>query len=53
MLCHPGATRTEAAFRQHFDWKGSRTMVHATCKEMSDLPKTKQPTKNMVNSQLK
>jgi hypothetical protein len=31
-LCHPGNTRTKAAVRQHFDWKGLRTMVVATCK---------------------
>jgi hypothetical protein len=33
MLCHPGITRTEATIRQHFDWKGLRTMVIATCKK--------------------
>jgi hypothetical protein len=32
-LCHPGTARTEAAMRQHFDWKGLRTMVVATCKK--------------------
>jgi hypothetical protein len=32
-FCHPGTTRTEATIRQHFDWKGPRTMVIATCKK--------------------
>jgi hypothetical protein len=33
MLCHPGTTRTEANIRQHFDWKGLRPMLIATCKK--------------------
>jgi hypothetical protein len=30
-LLHLGTTRTEATIRQHFDWKGLRPMVIATC----------------------
>jgi hypothetical protein len=33
MLCHPGTAITKATARQHFDWKGLRTMVIATCKK--------------------
>ena len=40
-LCHPGTTRTEAAIRQHFDWKGLRTMVIATCKKCQLCQKAK------------
>jgi hypothetical protein len=35
-LCHPGTTRTEAATRQHFDWKGLRSMVVKTCKKCTN-----------------
>jgi hypothetical protein len=35
-LCHPGTTRTEAAMRQHFDWKGLRQMVIKTCKKCTN-----------------
>jgi hypothetical protein len=41
MLCHPGTTRTEATIRQHFDWKGPRTMVIATCKKCQLCQKAK------------
>jgi hypothetical protein len=41
MLCHPGTTRTEATIRQHFDWKGLRTMVIATCKKCQLCQKAK------------
>jgi transposase InsO family protein len=41
ILCHPGATRTEATLRQHFDWKGLRTMVLATCKKCTLCQKAK------------
>jgi hypothetical protein len=40
-LCHPGTTRTEATIRQHFDWKGLRTMVIATCKKCQLCQKAK------------
>jgi transposase InsO family protein len=41
ILCHPGITRTEATIRQHFDWKGLRTMVLATCKKCEPCQKAK------------
>jgi transposase InsO family protein len=41
MLCHPGTTRTEATICQHFDWKGLRTMVIATCKKCQLCQKAK------------
>ena len=41
ILCHPGITRTEATIRQHFDWKGLRTMVLATCKKCELCQKAK------------
>jgi transposase InsO family protein len=41
ILCHPGTTRTEATIRQHFDWKGLRTMVIATCKKCQLCQKAK------------
>ena len=41
ILCHPGETRTEQTIRQHFDWKGLRTMVHATCKKCVIYQKAK------------
>jgi hypothetical protein len=40
-LCHPGTTRTEATIRQHFDWKGMRTMVITTCKKCQLCQKAK------------
>jgi hypothetical protein len=40
-LCHPRTTRTEAAIRQHFDWKGLCTMVIATCKKCHLCQKAK------------
>jgi hypothetical protein len=40
-LCHPGKTRTEETTRQHFDWKGLRTMVIATCKKCKLCQKAK------------
>jgi hypothetical protein len=43
-LCQPGETRTEQTLRQHFDWKGLRTMVHATCKKCSTCQKAKLTT---------
>jgi hypothetical protein len=43
-LCHPGETQTEQTLRQHFDWKGLRTMVHATCKKCSTCQKAKLTT---------
>ena len=41
MLCHPGETRTELSIRQHFDWKGLRTTVAATCKKCTTCQKAK------------
>jgi transposase InsO family protein len=41
MLCHPGTTRTEETIRQHFDWKGLRNMVIATCKKCQLCQKAK------------
>jgi hypothetical protein len=41
MLRHPGTTRTEATIRQHFDWKGPRTMVIAICKKCQLCQKAK------------
>ena len=32
-LCHPGKTRLELTLRQHYDWRGLRTMVHRVCKQ--------------------
>ena len=41
ILCHPGTTRTEATIRQHFDWKGLRTMVIATCRKCNNCQMAK------------
>jgi hypothetical protein len=41
ILCHPGTTKTEATIRQHFDWKGLRTMVIDTCKKCQLCQKAK------------
>jgi hypothetical protein len=41
ILCHPGITRTEATIRQHFDWKGLRPMVIATCRKCNICQKAK------------
>jgi hypothetical protein len=40
-LCHPGTRRSEATIRQHFDWKGLRTMVIDTCKKCQLCQKAK------------
>ena len=31
-LCHPGETRLELTLRQHYEWRGLRTMVQRVCK---------------------
>jgi hypothetical protein len=41
ILCHPGKTRTEETIRQHFDWKGLRTMVIATWRKCELCQKAK------------
>ena len=41
MLCHPGETRTEHTFRQHFYWKGLRTTVHDVCKKFPTCQRAK------------
>jgi IS30 family transposase len=41
ILCHPGKTRREETIRQHFDWKGLRTMVIATCRKCELCQKAK------------
>ena len=41
ILCHPGTTRTEATIRQHFDWKGLRSMVISTCRKCEACQKAK------------
>ena len=33
MLCHPGKTRTEHTFCQHFDWKALSTTVQDVCEK--------------------
>ena len=44
-LCHPGETRTELTIRQHFTFKGLRTMVHDTVSTCAICQKNKKHNK--------
>ena len=41
VLCHPGSDQTELSLRQHFAWKGMRTMVRRICKKCMACQKAK------------
>ena len=41
ILCHPGETRTEHTFRQHFYWKVLRKTVHDVCKKCPTRQRSK------------
>ena len=45
MLCHPGETRTEETIKQHFTWKGLRSVVHDICTKCPTCQKYKKSYK--------